>query len=81
MASDRVFICCSPYMSFRRAKTRSHDAELGEIAKTMRAANAHAGKDLPLPRYVAAARLSTVRLDKWEYPHSWRKLGSKSSTS
>ena len=31
-------------------KTRSHDAEFGEIAKTMRAASAHAGKRLPLTR-------------------------------
>ena len=33
--------CCSPNMSLRSEKTRSHDAEFGEIAKTMRAAVAH----------------------------------------
>ena len=41
MASARVLICCSPNMSFRSEKTRSHDAEFGEMAKTMRAASAH----------------------------------------
>ena len=49
MASARVLICCSPNMSFRSEKTRSHDAEFGEMAKTMRAASAH---DLKLPQFV-----------------------------
>ena len=35
----------------RRAKTRSQLAELGEIAKTMRAASAQAGKVLLLVRH------------------------------
>ena len=38
MRSARVLICCSPNMSFRSEKTRSHDAEFGEMAKTMRTA-------------------------------------------
>ena len=41
----------SPKRFLRRAKTRSQDAELGEMAKTMRAASAHAGKEVPLVRH------------------------------
>ena len=43
ITSASVLICWSPNMSFRSEKTRSQDAELGEMAKTMRAASAHAG--------------------------------------
>ena len=39
IASASVFICRSPNISFRSEKTRSQDAELGEMAKTMRAAS------------------------------------------
>ena len=39
----------------KSAKTRSHAAELGEMAKPMRAASAHTGNDLPLVRHSAFA--------------------------
>ena len=44
-------ICWSPYMFLSIAKTRSHDAEFGEIAKATRAASAHARKFLALRWY------------------------------
>jgi hypothetical protein len=43
--------CWSPYMVFRRAKTRSHDAEFGDNANATRAASAYAGKEAPLTRH------------------------------
>ena len=48
-ASDDI--CCSPNSRFNSANTRSHDAELGEMANTTRAASAHALNELPLVRH------------------------------
>mmetsp|Transcript_11982 Transcript_11982/g.35566 ORF Transcript_11982/g.35566 Transcript_11982/m.35566 type:complete len:202 (+) Transcript_11982:36-641(+) len=47
--SARAPRCCSVNMLSRREKTRSHAAELGAIAKTMRAAAAQLGISSALP--------------------------------
>ena len=51
MASLRERCCSSLYILSSSEKTRSHEAELGEIAKTMRAPRHHAGNLLPLMRH------------------------------
>ena len=51
MMSERLLICSSPNMILSIAKTRSHMAELGEMAKATLAASAHAGKVLPFVRH------------------------------
>ena len=50
MASASELSCSSEYMRLSSVKTRSHEAELGDSANTMRAASAHAGNLLPLTR-------------------------------
>ena len=50
MASASELSCSSEYMRLSSAKTRSHEAELGDSANTLRAASAHAGNLLPLTR-------------------------------
>ena len=60
MVSARVLICCSPNMSLRSEKTRSHDAEFGEMAKTMRAASAHCLKPLPFVHQMLIAVTSLI---------------------
>ena len=49
----RIKLSRSPKRFLRSAKTRSQEAELGEMANTMRAASAQAGNDLELSRHQA----------------------------
>ena len=64
--SASELLCSSSKSLSSSEKTRSHDAEFGEIAKTMRAASAHAGKRLPLTRHHLSNVLlsSTLALSK-----------------
>ena len=49
--SAREDIWLSPNSIFIFAKTRSQDAELGEMAKATRAASAHTGNALPFTHH------------------------------
>ena len=65
--SERADICWSPNMLFISANTRSHAAELGEIAKATRAASAHTRNDLALVRHhksSASVKCSTLDVSK-----------------
>ena len=51
VVGERPHLCLAEQILQQREDARSQDAELGEMAKTMRAASAQAGKAVPLSRH------------------------------